>query len=82
MRSLNIWQLFHTYQRLAEQSKAAGLRCPDDDEPVVTRMKPKNTDDIYLWCPKCQSWSRPGLDLIRRVEAVVKEHYDVVLDLG
>lgn len=80
MQSLNIWQLFHTYQRLAENFKAQRLVCPNDGSFLVTRMKGKDTEHLYLWCHDCNTWTQPGLDVIRQVEAVVKEHYDVRLD--
>ena len=83
MQSLNIWRLFHTYYGLANSGKAARLTCPNDASPLVTRMRwSEDTDNLYLWCPNCDTWTHPGLDIIRQVEAVVKEHYDVRVDLG
>lgn len=83
MRSLNIWQLFHTYNFLANKGKAETLRCPNDQNMLITRMRySQDTDNLYLWCPDCNTWTHPGLDMIRQVEAVVKEHYDVRINLG
>lgn len=77
MQSLTIWQLFHTYQRLADEGKAAPLVCPDDGTEMVTMVKNGDYDTLYLWCPYHDLWIKPGLDVIDQVKAVVKEHYDV-----
>lgn len=77
LREVNVWQLFHTYAFLERNDRAAALRCPDDNSQVITRLNPQELESLYLWCPQCNSWTKPGIDLIRQVEAVVKEHYNV-----
>lgn len=68
----DIWQVFHSYQNLADVGAVRPLTCPDCGGRLVTQLY-KN--DLGLWCPACDHYLVPGLTLIDQVYAVVREHY-------
>jgi len=70
---LSNWELFHLYRRLTDENKAVKLTCPECGYELITRIGVD--DEPILWCYGCLSSIRPGSDVMRRVRAVVTEHY-------
>lgn len=74
---MNKWVLLHTYNSLAENGQAAFILCPDDGLKLVPIIDPDEEEPIpALYCGRCDSITRPGLDLWQQIRAVALEHYD------
>lgn len=70
-----MWQVFHAYRNLVEEGKVKALTCPDDGYDLVTVLNPDDpSDNVWLWCPYCDTMISPGLNLVEQVLAVVTEH--------
>jgi hypothetical protein len=70
------WSVYHSFRHLVDEGRVKPLVCPDCDTPVATRIRRYSEleDEPWLWCPTCDAWTRPGLDLYSRILAVVREH--------
>ena len=70
------WQIFHTYQDIVKKGDAKPLLCQDCKLELIMQIGPNGVDEgPVLWCPGCDSVTTPGLSLIQRINAIVKEHY-------
>lgn len=76
---MNKWILIHSYQKLAEEGKVGRVECPDCFGPVVSMIDAvdTNNDDPVLWCPSCDSRSKPGIAFWDQVEATVRDYYEL-----
>jgi hypothetical protein len=72
-----IFDAFHKYNKLARRQLVKPLTCELCDEGRVVTMSDYDSDDLILWCPLCNTKTKPGQDMIDRVRAVVSEHFDV-----
>lgn len=72
----NNWQIFHSYQDIVKKGDARPFLCPDCEIELIMKIGKDGVDaGPVLWCPSCDTITTPGLDLIQRVTAIVKEHY-------
>lgn len=76
---MNKWIMIHTYNNLSDDGKAAPIVCPDCSGPLIPMIDTvdNSNDDPVLWCPSCDSRTRPGIAFWDQVRAVVKEHHDI-----
>lgn len=77
LRSLNQWQLIHTYDLLVDRGMARAVECPDCGTRMVPRIKGDVDDGPWMWCCTCNAYSKPGSNFWNQITPVVKEHYDV-----
>lgn len=68
----DLWNLFHRYNRLVRRQLVQPLKC-DCGEVFVTTLG--RDDKLILACFGCATETTPGVQIIDRVRAVVKEHF-------
>lgn len=76
---MNKWILIHTYQKLSDEGKVGRVECPDCFGPVASMIDAVDTtnEDPILWCPACDSRSKPGIAFWDQIEAAVRDHYEL-----
>jgi hypothetical protein len=69
------WALVHAYRRLAEDGHVSPIMCPRRDAAMVTLIDTAvDIDNPVYWCPACDTYMRPGVDLWDQIEAAVNDH--------
>lgn len=68
------WSTFHRYRNLVNEGKAREILCPEDGAGLISRIHGKD-DDPHFWCPACEAFTKPGLNVYSQMQAVVSEHF-------
>jgi hypothetical protein len=56
---------------LVKEEKAPALGCPDCGYNLIVRMKPDASPDLRLWCPVCDTYILPGLEMHHQVKRII-----------
>lgn len=68
----DIWQFVHSYINLSREGRVDKILCPNDSREITPRIKSANNIDTYFWCHECNTWIKPGLEMIDQMEANMK----------